>query len=173
MTCAANFYDSGGVGDYSNDENNTVTYCPDSPDKCIVVTFNVFDVECTNPGCTVCKDKLFIYDGSTVMDPLLYSGCSTGALPASVTSTMNGCITFKFTSNGTVVRPFDNTRLTERKKGESKFIGIVKLTNICNSLVYPHVLRFREVNVFEVFLNEIRILNIGVPCQNPIHFHRT
>src|SRR3990167_8000832 len=63
LTCAANFYDSGGVGDYSNDENNTVTYCPDSPDKCIVVTFNVFDVECTNPGCTVCKDKLFIYDG--------------------------------------------------------------------------------------------------------------
>ena len=45
-TCGEKFYDSGNVGgNYGNNENFTITICPDNADERTSVTFNSFDSE--------------------------------------------------------------------------------------------------------------------------------
>ena len=45
-TCAANFYDSGGLtGNYSSNEGSELTICPDQPNSAVQVIFTSFDVE--------------------------------------------------------------------------------------------------------------------------------
>jgi len=98
-TCNNEFSDSGGIdGDYQNNENNTITICSDNPDPnlCLTVNFLAFDIE---NG----FDNFFIYNGPDDSSPLIgqYSGTNS---PGLITST-EGCLTFKFTSDGSVTRP--------------------------------------------------------------------
>lgn len=97
--CGENFYDSGGPsGDYPSNANETVTICADVPGDVVTVSFSFFDVE---NG----FDNLAIYDGPTAGSPLIgnYDGTNS---PGSVTSThSSGCLTFVFTSDGSVQDP--------------------------------------------------------------------
>ncbi|RSK38283.1 T9SS type A sorting domain-containing protein [Mangrovimonas spongiae] len=120
--CGGNFYDTGGdSSSYSNDENYTVTICPDVAGDAVTVTFNSFLVEGDGDG--DCYDALYIYDGSdntgTPITPqslgLNPGATSTGfcwqeaadgtadLTGEAITATNpSGCLTFTFTSDGSV-----------------------------------------------------------------------
>ncbi len=95
--CSATFFDSGGPNNtYSDNENNTITICPSSPGQYVQVVFSLFELES-------CCDDLNIYNGNSTAAPLL--GNFTGTtLPCNITSSAaNGCLTFQFTSDNSVV----------------------------------------------------------------------
>jgi len=95
--CGGTFYDSGGpAGNYNNNENCTVSFCAPAG-QYISFDFTVFNTESF-------FDELSIYNGPTTASPLLgtFSG-TTG--PGVVTSTLGGCITFQFSSDGSTKKP--------------------------------------------------------------------
>lgn len=92
-TCSGTFYDNGGTGDYSNSQNLTYTICPSTPGSYLTVNFTSFSLENS-------WDYLYIYDGSTTGAPLIGTYTGTGSPGAIVSSTVNGCLTFRFTSDG-------------------------------------------------------------------------
>jgi len=96
--CGGIFYDSGGNGNnYSNNENNTVTICPDNSDDVVTVSFMSFEVENN-------YDKLLIYDGNDATNLIgEYTGTNS---PGTILATLvnGGCLTFVFTSDYSVTR---------------------------------------------------------------------
>ncbi len=98
-TCTGTFVDSGGAAAaYANDEDFTITFCPDTAGLAISLDFTVF---ATEPG----NDFLLIYDGPDTTAPLIdvYTG---GASPGTVytsPSTTTGCLTLRFQSNAVIV----------------------------------------------------------------------
>ena len=98
-----NFFDSGGAGsNYGNNENNTITICPDliSGDK-ISASF------ATNIGFSWnvdASDTLFVYDGPSTSSPLQGAyNSSTNPNGVFIVASWNnptGCLTFRFKSNG-------------------------------------------------------------------------
>jgi gliding motility-associated-like protein len=95
--CGGNFLDSGGLaGSYSNNENITTTVTADTPTNLVTVTFTSFGTE-------NCCDHLSIYDGCSVATgTLLGTFQGTAIPPAFTSSTPGGCLTFVFTSDGSV-----------------------------------------------------------------------
>jgi hypothetical protein len=92
-TCSGYFYDSGAAsGNYSNNENYTVTFCSSVSGQQIKFTFSSFATEAG-------IDVLTVYNGPNTGSPLL--GTYSGAALPPVLSSTNGCLTFVFTSNGT------------------------------------------------------------------------
>jgi uncharacterized protein (TIGR02145 family) len=96
-TCSGNFYDSGGSsGEYQNNEAIIETFYPSTPGAMIQFNFNTFIVETG-------WDNLFIYNGESTSAPLI--GTYNGTIsPGTVTaSNAAGALTFRFTSDGSVV----------------------------------------------------------------------
>ncbi len=95
-TCSGTFTDTGGAsGNYSNNEDYTVTYCPGTSGSKIQMNFTSFDVE-TN------YDYLTVYDGDNTSAPSL--GTYDNSLPLSgivsaTGSNTSGCLTFVFHSD--------------------------------------------------------------------------
>ncbi|MDX1278962.1 CUB domain-containing protein [Oceanihabitans sediminis] len=91
--CNSIFYDSGGAtGNYSNDENQSTTFHPNTPGDAITVTFTFFDVEAS--------DALRVYDGPNNGFSLLGTFNNTN-IPTSITSShTSGALTFEFESDG-------------------------------------------------------------------------
>ncbi|MUU79912.1 PKD domain-containing protein, partial [Winogradskyella sp. HL2-2] len=89
------FYDSGGeFGPYEDNEDYTITICPQSTDDFIIIDFLEFSTQLN-------QDVLTIYDGDDITAPLIgtYSGVvSPGTVSASDSNT-SGCLTFVFTTN--------------------------------------------------------------------------
>ncbi|WP_417290090.1 choice-of-anchor J domain-containing protein [Corallibacter sp.] len=117
--CGGNFYDTGGASsDYSVDENITTTICPDVPGDAVNVTFTFFSTE--NSGSSGCYDGLTIYDGADTSAPTINpttgtiwcwdrddtTPSGTGDLQGMTISSTDasGCLTFVFTSDGSVTR---------------------------------------------------------------------
>ncbi len=110
------YADNGGSGgDYSNSINNIYrVFCPSIAGQCMSATFSQFDTE---NG----FDYLMIGNGPTQNSPLFMtapaniSGQIMGApaVPFTYTATgPSGCLTFRFRSDGSVVRPGWNATLT-------------------------------------------------------------
>jgi hypothetical protein len=96
-TCGGNFYDSGGAaGQYTNNQNYTVTFCPSTPGAMLRLNFSAFALENS-------YDFLYIYNGNSTAAPLL--GTYTGTTGPGVVTANNpsGCITIRFTSDGSVL----------------------------------------------------------------------
>ncbi|MFB6258497.1 MAG: PKD domain-containing protein [Flavobacteriales bacterium] len=97
-TCSGDFYDSGGNSNtYSNNENYVFTICPSNSAN-IQLDFTSFDVEDN-------YDVLCVYDGMSTSAPSL--GCYDNGTPLSglveaTSSNSSGCLTFEFTSDGSV-----------------------------------------------------------------------
>ncbi|SEB35880.1 Por secretion system C-terminal sorting domain-containing protein [Tenacibaculum sp. MAR_2009_124] len=91
------FYDTGGaIGPYSNNENYETTISPSPGTDFITVVFNSFQLES-------CCDYLSVYDGPDTNANLIgrYNGFNN---PGRISSThASGTLTFKFTSDGSVV----------------------------------------------------------------------
>ncbi|MBR9756639.1 MAG: T9SS sorting signal type C domain-containing protein [Algicola sp.] len=118
--CGLNFYDSGGASsDYGNNENETITICPDVPGSSVTVEFLSFLVE--GQATNLCYDNLRIYDGPDATAPQItpaslglgigtdgfcWQSASDGTADLtgqSITSTSpTGCLTFVFTSDGSL-----------------------------------------------------------------------
>ncbi len=98
-TCSGTFYDSGGsAANHSNNENSITTLCPSTPGQFLSVNFTSFSLES-------CCDFLDIYDGNSIAAPLIGTYTGTSA-PCNIVSTAaNGCITFEFVSDASVVNP--------------------------------------------------------------------
>lgn len=96
-TCSATFFDSGGgAGNYNNGENSVYTICPSNGTDVIQAAFSTFDIESN-------FDFLTIYDGPNTFSPLI--GTFTGTTsPGTIAATLanGGCLTFEFTSDGSV-----------------------------------------------------------------------
>ena len=97
MSCDTMSMDSGGTAaDYSNSEFITTTYCPEAGSTSnIQATFSAFDLE---DG----FDFLSIYDGSMVDDSLLIGAFTGSTLPSAIIASVDGCLTFVFSSDGSV-----------------------------------------------------------------------
>lgn len=93
LNCGETFYDTGGAnGNYSDNENYTITICPDNSGELLTVSFISFNIENS-------YDFLRVYDGS---DNSVLIGEFTGSnSPGSITSTITngGCLTFEFVSD--------------------------------------------------------------------------
>lgn len=108
-SCGDDVFDSGGSGgEYSNNENYSITICPTSPSDKVDLTFNSFDVEST-------WDALYIHNGNSTSAPLISSGnpSTQAGFPAGgyygttipgpfSSSDATGCITLKFLSDNYV-----------------------------------------------------------------------
>ncbi|PQJ08990.1 hypothetical protein CJD36_021535 [Flavipsychrobacter stenotrophus] len=95
-TCGATFYSSnGGSGTYSNSETGVYTFYPGTPGSLVRVTFSSFSVE-------TCCDHLYAYNGNSVGATLI--GTYDATAPTVITSSAaDGSLTFKFTSDGSIV----------------------------------------------------------------------
>jgi hypothetical protein len=99
-TCVGTFYDSGGpTGNYGNNENFTFTFLPATEGSMIRATFTAFDTESG-------YDKLFVYNGPDANSPQLPGSPFEGSTsPGQITAlNASGALTFKFTSDGSVVK---------------------------------------------------------------------
>ena len=93
-TCGGTFYDNGGLGLYSSNQNLTQTFTPGTIGSAIKVTFTTFQ---TSPA----NDILCIYDGPTTASNLLgcYSGPNTLNGLSFKSSHPSGSLTFTFISD--------------------------------------------------------------------------
>lgn len=106
VVCGGTFTDSGGIaGNYSINENQTTTICPSNPGEVVSVTFTSFDLENN-------FDKLKVYDGASASDPLIVSLTGTTIPNVITSSNANGCLTFVFTSDSSIVRSGWNADVT-------------------------------------------------------------
>ena len=93
-TCSGTLLDSGGAsGNYSSNENYSITICPDNPGQNIELDFTSFSTQLN-------ADILTIYDGpDNTGTGTTYSGNATQS-PGFITATNStGCITVEFFSN--------------------------------------------------------------------------
>lgn len=106
-SCNQVIYDSGNVGGagYSNNENHTITICPDDPTKTIKLEFQTFNLDPTNtaPGGQPSNaDFMSVFDGDNTGTTSLgtyYGTDLNGILVGPTSSNPTGCITLVFQSN--------------------------------------------------------------------------
>jgi hypothetical protein len=92
LTCGGQFYDSGGPNcTYLDNENYTLTLCPDQPNKYLKLSFDSLDLSI--------YDILKVYDGPTTSSPVLGVFSNATCLADIIASSNGGCLTFNFTSN--------------------------------------------------------------------------
>jgi len=96
-TCNSMFYDSGDAdGEYSNNEDFTMTFFPASTGATMTAEFLEFSVE---PQASCNYDYLKIYNGNSTLEPLIGTYCGTTS-PGTIQSTAyDGSLTFKFHSD--------------------------------------------------------------------------
>ena len=101
-TCTGIFYDSGGsTGNYSNNEDYTMTFMPGLPESKIIAEFTSFSLEYES-DCDY--DWLKIYDGPSTSATLIGKYCGNSS-PGTITATNNdGALTFVFHSDGSVTQ---------------------------------------------------------------------
>lgn len=99
-TCTGTFYDSGGSGgNYGNNENYVYTICPSITGNKVEANFTSFNIENN-------YDFLEIFDGPNTSAPSLgtYTGTLGPGLTQATPSNTSGCLTFRFTTDGSVTR---------------------------------------------------------------------
>jgi len=103
--CEGSFLDSGGGGaSYQNNENFTLTICPDVEGDVVGVIFLSFDLDPTNTaaGANNNQDRLIVYDGNSVAANSMgtFTGNSLqGVFVSASPLNTSGCLTFRFISN--------------------------------------------------------------------------
>ena len=98
-SCTGSVTDSDAAGgNYLPNENHTMTICSDGNGNVINLNFATGLLN-LGPG-----DTLFIYDGSSVNDPLItyFTSTSISLQISSTTANLTGCLTLHFTSDGSV-----------------------------------------------------------------------
>lgn len=97
--CSGTLFDCGGPDmDYGNSENFTYTICPNEFNECILIDIINFNIENN-------FDFLNIYAGDNITAPILASLTGAGGGNDFEIQTSSSCITFQFTSDGSVSAP--------------------------------------------------------------------
>ncbi|WP_343636444.1 PKD domain-containing protein [Fluviicola sp.] len=98
--CSGTFYDGGGLSDYSSSDTRVFTICPSTAGAKLKAVFSSFQTESS-------LDVLQIFDGNSTGAPLLgtYSGTTSPGTVQASASNATGCLTFRFTSDGSVTYP--------------------------------------------------------------------
>ncbi|WP_291131972.1 choice-of-anchor L domain-containing protein [Flavobacterium sp. UBA7682] len=111
--CGGTFVDAAGPNaNYANNSDSTVTICPTNPGDQVTVTFTEFDTE-TN------WDALYVFDGNSITAPQIASDNPAGNVPGGLaggywgteipgpftSSSVDGCLTFRFRSDGLFNNP--------------------------------------------------------------------
>lgn len=97
-----NFYDTGGsLGNYSNSENEVITFCPDANGSKVYFTSDL--TQSFSWGISA-GDTLYIYDGPTVASPLIgaynsFTNPNGVSFVSSSVSNLSGCLTIQFISD--------------------------------------------------------------------------
>lgn len=109
--CGGNFFDPAGPNaNYANNTDSTVTICPSTPGELVTVTFTSFAVENN-------WDGLYVYDGNSTAAPQIASANPAANVPGGLpgafwgtiapgpftSSSPDGCLTFRFVSDSSVV----------------------------------------------------------------------
>ncbi|BCY29464.1 hypothetical protein KK2020170_23320 [Flavobacterium okayamense] len=90
-TCSGTFRD--GAGNYANNQDSSVTFCPSTPGTVVAITFTAFNTE---DG----FDYLEIWQGNSMTGPADDVLMGTPPVPFTVFSTSpDGCLTFHFVSD--------------------------------------------------------------------------
>ena len=98
--CSGTRADSGGeIGDYDNNENSIVIIEPTGATQ-VSLTFLSFDVE-QEANCNY--DYVEVYDGNSILSPLIGRYCNGTPPPSSINST-GGALLVKFFSDNTVTK---------------------------------------------------------------------
>jgi gliding motility-associated-like protein len=106
--CGGNYLDPGLAANYPSNANTVVTICPVTPGDVVTVTFTAFNTEATFDG-------LYVFNGNTTSAPQITSTNPAGSVPGGLagsfwgtsipgpftSSSADGCLTFRFRSNGT------------------------------------------------------------------------
>ncbi len=126
--CGTTVYDPGGPSsNYSNNENFIVTYCS-NPLGIVTLDFTTVSIEAN-------YDYLRVYDGTGINGPLLNGNILA---PASFTSTAaDGCLTIRFTSDGSVTRTGWVANVTCALLGDCADTCADAATNSCSFWVTP------------------------------------
>jgi hypothetical protein len=91
-TCSGFFYDSNTSGNYNNNEDYTVTFCPGVANKTIRIDFSFVEL--------AFNDSLTVFDGQNTNAAVLLSFDYLSTYTSFVTATnTSGCITIKFKSD--------------------------------------------------------------------------
>jgi len=99
-TCNAKFYDSGNADlNYSDYEDFTMTFSPGSAGAAVEAAFSVFNVE---PQVNCSYDYLTIYNGSSILSPVIGTWCGTDSPDTLLSTAADGSLTFKFHSDYSV-----------------------------------------------------------------------
>ena len=95
--------DGGGAsGNYGNGESYTYTFCPDVAGDVVQVSFNSFDTE---GGGGTCIDFLSLWMANNNTGPAQQIYCDDLGSFTITSTSPDGCITFEFTSDGSLVGP--------------------------------------------------------------------
>ena len=102
-TCDILFFDTGGENaDYSDNEELTMTFLPDSPNSLIKMDFIEFNIE-NHLNCDY--DYFEIYDGLDINAPRIGSWCGTNSPGSIIADNEEGALTIYFYSNSTITLP--------------------------------------------------------------------
>lgn len=101
VTCSGTFVDDGGGGNYANNQNSTITFCPSTPGDIIKVTFTSFSSE---GGGGLCTDYLDVWYANAVGAVGTNNDrmCDVLGVTTFVSTSPDGCISFQFISNNNV-----------------------------------------------------------------------
>jgi len=101
-TCNALFLDSGGENsDYSDNEDYTMTFYPNTPNSSVKIEFIEFNVE-NHFDCDY--DYIKIFDGIDINAPLINKGCGAEIYPATyIANNEEGALTVYFHSDNNIV----------------------------------------------------------------------
>ncbi|GGI56586.1 choice-of-anchor L domain-containing protein [Winogradskyella haliclonae] len=88
------FFDSGGEsGNYSSNENFTITICPQTAGEVVILDFSTFSTQ-------VGVDIMTIYDGDSTASTVIGNFSGTVSPGRVVSSDSSGCLTISFSTNG-------------------------------------------------------------------------
>jgi gliding motility-associated-like protein len=108
--CGGFFYDAGGPSaNYANNSDITTTICPINPGDIVTVTFTAFNTEAN-------WDGLYVFNGNSILAPQIASANPAANVPGGLagsywgtvipgpfeSSSPDGCLTFRFRSDGSV-----------------------------------------------------------------------
>lgn len=95
--CGGTFFDSGGeFGNYAENEDYTITICPENEGDALGLNFTSFTTQ-------LVPDILSIYDGDSTNADLIgsFSGLTSPGLVVASADNTSGCLTITFVSNAT------------------------------------------------------------------------
>lgn len=147
-SCNDVFLDPGGVTDYGNNLDVEYTICPDTPGNYISVDFSTFDV--------ATGDVLYVYDGTSTGGTLLGTYDNTNVPTIIDAGPATGCLTFRFTSNGSSTGTGWEAQVTCYPEGPKIVIDDISFDEDVGNAVFT-VTQTRARHGFNTFLGFVHV----------------